>query len=64
MLVLSRKRNERIIIEHAGVSMTVTVVEVRGDKVGLGFEAPPAAIIKREELLARPLPNREAKQDA
>jgi carbon storage regulator len=38
MLVLSRKRDERIVI---GDNIVITVVDVRGDKVRLGIEAPP-----------------------
>ena len=37
MLVLSRKKNESIIINN---EITVVVVEIRGDKVRLGVEAP------------------------
>ena len=47
MLVLSRKRNERILLSGG---VTVTVVEVHGDKVRLGFEAPPEVKIAREEV--------------
>ena len=36
MLVLSRKKNESIIIND---NITVTVIEIRGDKVRLGIEA-------------------------
>ncbi len=51
MLVLSRKRNERIVI---GDSVAVTVLEVRGNRVILGFDAPADVHIHREELVARP----------
>ena len=37
MLVLSRKKDEKIII---GDNITVMVIEIRGDKVRLGIEAP------------------------
>lgn len=47
MLVLSRKRNERIIV--AG-TIAVTVVEIRGDKVRLGFTAPREVTVHREEV--------------
>ena len=47
MLVLSRKKNERIIIND---NITITVVDVRGDKVRLGFEAPKDVQIHREEV--------------
>ena len=37
MLVLSRKKNESIVINN---DITIVVVEIRGDKVRLGVEAP------------------------
>lgn len=48
MLVLSRKRNESIIID--GGKIKITVVEVRGDKVRLGIEAPTDISVHREEV--------------
>lgn len=50
MLVLSRKKNERILI---GENVEVTVVEVRGDKVRLGFDAPREVEIVRPEVIER-----------
>lgn len=50
MLVLSRKMGERI---RVGNGIAITVVEVRGGKVRLGFEAPPAVPIHREEVYRR-----------
>ena len=47
MLVLSRKRGEGIVI---GEHVTVTVLEVRGDRVKLGFIAPAETPIHREEI--------------
>ena len=47
MLVLSRKKNERIIIHD---NIIVTVIEIRGDKVRLGFEAPKDVPIHRKEI--------------
>lgn len=47
MLVLSRKKNERIIIAH---DIEITVVEIRGDKVRLGIEAPKHIPVHREEV--------------
>lgn len=47
MLVLSRKRNEKIVI---GDSITVTVLEVRGDQVQLGIEAPREIPVHRHEI--------------
>lgn len=47
MLVLSRKKNESIVI---GGNVTVTIVEVRGDKVRLGIEAPSDVTVHRLEV--------------
>ena len=47
MLVLSRKRNEQIVI---GENIIVTVVDVRGDKVRLGIEAPAQVPVHRQEV--------------
>ena len=48
MLVLSRKKNEALII--AGGAVKVTVVEIRGDKVKLGIDAPEDIDVNREEI--------------
>ena len=47
MLVLSRKKNESIVINN---DITVTVVEIRGDKVRLGVEAPKEIPVHRNEV--------------
>ncbi|MBX9653744.1 carbon storage regulator CsrA [bacterium] len=47
MLVLSRKSNESIVINN---NIKVTVVEIRGDKVRLGIEAPKNIPVHREEI--------------
>lgn len=47
MLVLSRKRNESIVI---GDDVVVRVIEVRGDKVRLGIEAPREISVHRKEV--------------
>ena len=47
MLVLSRRKNESIIIDE---HIVVTVVEVRGDKVRLGIQAPREVTIHRSEV--------------
>jgi len=47
MLVLSRKKNESIIIRD---DIVVTVVEVRGDKVRLGIDAPREVAVHRREI--------------
>jgi carbon storage regulator len=47
MLVLSRKKDEKIMI---GDHIAITIVEVRGDRVKLGFEAPPSLAVHRQEV--------------
>ena len=47
MLVLSRKKNESIIIND---NITVTIIEIRGDKVRLGIEAPKDVSVHRREV--------------
>lgn len=54
MLVLTRKRNERVIIEGPSI---VSIVRIEDNKVRLGFEADPSVPIRREEL--EPLTNRQ-----
>lgn len=52
MLVLSRKRGERVVI---GQDIHVTVLEVRGGRVKLGFECPMEVPIHRQEVSERML---------
>ncbi len=47
MLVLSRKKNESIVINN---DITIVVVEIRGDKVRLGIEAPKEVPVHRQEV--------------
>lgn len=47
MLVLSRQRDESIII---GDNVVITVVDVRGDKVRLGIDAPVEIPVHRREV--------------
>jgi carbon storage regulator len=47
MLVLSRKKNESIVINN---NITITVVEIRGDKVRLGIVAPKEVPVHRQEV--------------
>lgn len=50
MLVLSRARGEQIVIDG---NITVTVLEIRGDKVRLGFDGPAEVPIHRQEVHQR-----------
>ena len=57
MLVLTRKTGEKVVI---GGGITVTVVEVQGNRVRLAFDAPDQVRILRAELLGgqdRPVPD-------
>jgi carbon storage regulator len=47
MLVLSRKKNESIVINN---DVVITVVEIRGDKVRLGIVAPKDVPVHRQEV--------------
>ena len=47
MLVLSRKRDEKIII---GDNIEIMVIEIRGDNVRLGIQAPKEIPIDRYEV--------------
>jgi carbon storage regulator len=51
MLVLSREKDQEVVIGNNVI--VVTVVEIRGDKVRLGFTAPREIPIVRRELLDR-----------
>jgi carbon storage regulator len=48
VLVLSRHRNERIIIGDREI--TITIVEIRGNKVRVGIDAPIGTSVHREEV--------------
>lgn len=48
MLVLSRKEGESI---HIGDDIVITVVELRSDKVRLGFDAPKSVNIIRDNAI-------------
>jgi carbon storage regulator len=47
MLVLSRHRDESIMI---GDEIVVTIVDIRGDKVRLGIDAPQDIPVHRQEV--------------
>jgi len=47
MLVLSRKKDEKIVI---GDIVTITIVEVRGDVVRVGIDAPREVQVHRKEI--------------
>ncbi len=47
MLVLSRQKDESIVI---GDDIVITIVDVRGDKVRLGINAPREISVHRQEI--------------
>jgi carbon storage regulator len=47
MLVLSRKKNEAIIVND---DISITVIEIQGDKVRLGIVAPKEVPVHRKEV--------------
>jgi len=48
VLILTRKVDERVIIANGDI--TITVIEIRGDKVRLGITAPRDVPVHREEV--------------
>lgn len=48
MLVLTRKKDEQLLI---GDGIVITIVEIRGDRVRLGIEAPREVPVHRKEVL-------------
>jgi carbon storage regulator len=48
MLLLSRRIGERIVIDN---QIVVEVLEIKGNRIRLGIQAPPGSSILREELL-------------
>lgn len=47
MLILSRKTNEKIMI---GDDISLTIIEIRGDQVKIGIEAPKSVKVFRQEV--------------
>lgn len=59
MLVLSRHKNEQIVI---GQEIVITVIEIRGDKVRLGVEAPQEVSVHRREIFDQIYKNRKEEE--
>ena len=50
MLILSRHKSKRIMIGEGEERITITVLDIREDKVRLGIEAPRSVPVHREEV--------------
>jgi len=61
MLVLSRQRDETIMI---GDDIEITVVDIRGEKVRLGINAPPHISVHRKEVYEAIKREKQARADA
>jgi len=59
MLIISRKKNEGIIINE---NTEITVIDIQGDRVRIGIAAPGEVKIVRKELLETESINRESAQ--
>ena len=59
MLVLSRQKDESIMI---GDDVEITIVDVRGDKVRLGINAPRNITVHRKEIYLAIQKEKEAEQ--
>ncbi len=53
MLVLSRKKDEQLVIQVGEENVVVRVLEVNGDRVRLGIVAPRSVPVHREEVARR-----------
>lgn len=50
MLVLSRKRDEQIVLRMGDTEVVLTIIEILGNRVRLGIEAPQSVIVHRKEV--------------
>ena len=53
MLILSRYRDESVIVTTVEGRIEITIMSVRGDKVRLGFVAPKSVTVHRKEIQQR-----------
>jgi len=60
MLVLSRMKNESIMV---GDNIKITVVEIRGERVRLGFDAPVEVPVHRQEVFEAIKAREERRED-
>lgn len=50
MLVLTRKPQEKLVIDYHGMKIVITVCAIEGSRVRLGIDAPKSVRIDREEI--------------
>lgn len=63
MLVLTGKTGDNILIGNAADEVTVTVLEVNGNQVRLGFDAPMHISIDREKIRQRKIDDPDYSKD-
>ncbi len=63
MLVLSRQKDESIIIKDGDDAIEITIVDIRGEKVRLGISAPRNISVHRKEVYDAIQKEQEAEMD-
>ena len=58
-LVLSRNKNESVVIRFGGQSVVITIVDLKPDRVRIGFQADRSVHIDRGEIYASKMKNGE-----
>ena len=53
MLILSRRRGQRVVVSFNGETVTIEIVNVKGAQVRVGVEAPKHVAVHREEIWDR-----------
>jgi len=53
MLILARKRGERVVVSMNGETVTIEILKIRGAQVSVGFKAPTHVAVHREEIWNR-----------
>jgi len=64
MLVLSRQKDQSIVIKDGDDAIEITIVDIRGDKVRLGINAPREISVHRKEVYEAIQKEKEAEMDA
>jgi len=64
MLVLSRQKDQSIVIKDGDDAIEITIVDIRGEKVRLGINAPREISVHRKEVYEAIQKEKEAEMDA